>query len=502
MDPNFREKSRITVFISSLLGFLLLFTISLLITNTISRHDSRTKNEFKILWGHSFSTSNSIIASDDILSIKVKDSTVDSAGNCYIIGVYNSDIEILPSINDQNNQGMQMFLVKYDSSGHLSWTLTWPITYYPHWLHLITDSYNNLYIAGDYGGNLDFDPGLSEDIHISNNNPDCFLMKINPQGNFNWVKTWGGSSPSRLIADTVRSVTILPSGDVALAGMFENTVNFDPSIADAQYTAEGMTDIFLCTYSSDGDLKAINFARNNDLSDVYDNASVVLSIKSDRLGNIYMLGWLKGILSMDDKISNSSTVENSFGSYFITKYSSTLRYNWNILLPIDDASGMAIDDDNNIYIISGVIIDNDSNRYFVNAQEHKAGIIKISPDGDLEHIIYWGSSGMHISSAEFINSSNLIIAGNYKDKTQKINNIQKNKVYLCNLSVDGTIISYLEIESDKHLTLCNISVDKQNVYLSGEYQGKVSVENYSEKDLSWLFNQSQGIFTMMLKKKP
>lgn len=66
------------------------------------------------------------------------------------------------------------------------------------------DSDNNIYIAGFFSGEVDFDPGNDDFFLTSNNTIDLFLLKLNSTGGFEWVEIMDGFY-SQDIAITVDS---------------------------------------------------------------------------------------------------------------------------------------------------------------------------------------------------------------------------------------------------------------------------------------------------------
>ena len=95
--------------------------------------------------------------------------TVDSSNNIYVAGLtYN----ILPDID--------LFLLKYNSSGVLQWDSTWGGSGFEDAHSIALDSSNNIFVAGETNS---FGAGSY----------DLSLVKFNSSGQLQWNKTWGGS---------------------------------------------------------------------------------------------------------------------------------------------------------------------------------------------------------------------------------------------------------------------------------------------------------------------
>lgn len=89
------------------------------------------------------------------------------------------------------------------------------------------DNNNNLYNVGKFSGTVDFnpDPNINADF-TSNGSDDCFLQKLDENGQFIWTKTWGGEND-----DEALDVSIDSQGNIYVVGFFNGVVDFDPSMA-------------------------------------------------------------------------------------------------------------------------------------------------------------------------------------------------------------------------------------------------------------------------------
>ena len=116
---------------------------------------------------------------------------VDDSGNVYITG-YTRGIT-----NFEN--GWQVFLIKYSSSGNLQWYRTWGSTGDDYGKFVVVDSEGNIYVTGytnSYG-----------------NGWQAFLLKFDNNGNLLWNVTWGGTNN-----DYGYSVAVDVNGSVYVTG--------------------------------------------------------------------------------------------------------------------------------------------------------------------------------------------------------------------------------------------------------------------------------------------
>jgi hypothetical protein len=173
----------------------------------------------------------------------VKGLVVDSGGNVYINGYSGSadanfDGTILP------NQGsLDIFLVKYDSSGNLQWvksSLYSSGTSTDYADGLAIDSTDNLYFLGHTYSSLKF----ASDINISNTSSgDMFLVKYNSSGDAQWLARATGSSNEVPYSVSADNNAVYVSGS-----SLSSTINFGNGYT---FTNRGAYDVYATKYALD-----------------------------------------------------------------------------------------------------------------------------------------------------------------------------------------------------------------------------------------------------------
>lgn len=100
---------------------------------------------------------------------------------------------------------------------------------------------SNLYITGGFEGNVDFDPSTNTNNKTSNGTKDFFLLKLDQNGLFNWVRTFGGS-----VGENGFSSIVDTSGFIYSVGYFFSQ-NLNYQINGQNYTLQnnGSHDIFV-----------------------------------------------------------------------------------------------------------------------------------------------------------------------------------------------------------------------------------------------------------------
>jgi hypothetical protein len=155
---------------------------------------------------------------------------IDTAGNAYITGQTNEDLDDAVG-SGTHFGGADAFLLKYDSTGTLQWVKQWGTTDLDYGTGVAIDSSGNIYVTGITGGSLG---------GTSAGNWDIFLAKFASSGNQLWIKQTGSSNE-----DDSHSLAISSDGNIYVTG---NTLGLIDDIG------EGGSDLFLVVYDSDGNL--------------------------------------------------------------------------------------------------------------------------------------------------------------------------------------------------------------------------------------------------------
>lgn len=93
---------------------------------------------------------------------------------------------------------------------------------------VVVDATDNVFIAGEFNGAIDFDPSGGTDIHDalsgdSTASKDAFLSKFSPTGIYSWTRQIGEEGSASGI-----NLAIDSADDLILIGRFAGTVDFDP----------------------------------------------------------------------------------------------------------------------------------------------------------------------------------------------------------------------------------------------------------------------------------
>ncbi|NOU47596.1 MAG: T9SS type A sorting domain-containing protein [Bacteroidales bacterium] len=152
------------------------------------------------------------------------------------------DIFTMHDIDNGDN-----FLVQLDKDGNFIRALSYGGVADDFLNYITIDSQQNIYLAGNFNYQADFDPGPATYLINSNGFVDAYILKLNKQGEFQWVYSFGGDE-----IDDCSSVVLDSSDNLYISGTFYETVDFDPSDEDWILESNGGYDSFILKIDSSG----------------------------------------------------------------------------------------------------------------------------------------------------------------------------------------------------------------------------------------------------------
>ncbi len=349
------------------------------------------------------------------------DVSTDSAGNSYITGTINGDLEG----NGNTNTGTDAFLAKYDTNGNLTWTKQLYTSGNDRAYSVSTDNTGNTYITG-----------INDGRHY-----DAFLAKYNVNGNMTWTKQLGVSdfavSPDASIDSSGSGVSTDNAGNMYITGHLK-IANTDG------------TDAFLAKYD-----KNSNLAWTKRLGTSSNEFSH--SVSTDYAGNTYITGSTKGNLE--------GNVNNGRYDAFLAKYDKNGNIAWTKQLgtPSDDFStAVSTDDAGNSYITGYTFGSLDG----TNNGIADAFLAKYDANGNMIWTKQLGASGKDISTSISTDSAgNSYITGRTEAELGENGNTD---AFLSLIDTQGNLIWTEQFGSSEFTTGEGISIDNSgNVFVSG-----------------------------------
>lgn len=340
--------------------------------------------------------------------------SVDLSGNVYTAGVFGGTVDFDPgpaTLNIASVGSTDAFITKLDPSGNLIWAKTFG-GYLTFVYGITTDVSGNLYITGSFQDTSDFDPGANTYNLISAGSWDTYIAKWDAAGNFLWAKRVGGGGAN----DAGNDVAVDIIGNVHIAGIFNQTVDFDPGPGTSNITAAGSTDSFILKLDASG-----NFIWAKSVGGT--SSEQVQALVLDGAGSVYFVGDFFGTCDFDPGTGTYNLTSAGSGDAFICKLDNSGNFAWAMKAGgtnSDKAYSIAADNTGNI-LITGYfdgVVDFDPGPGVANLSSNVSSIdafvLKLDGDGNYTWAKKIGGStydgGRCITSDA---SSNVYFAGNY-----------------------------------------------------------------------------------------
>ena len=145
--------------------------------------------------------------------------TTDKNGDIIFTGTsFSTEFNFGPYIyNTPSNSGGDVFVVKSDSLGNVLWLKSYTGMGQDEWAQSIKcDSVGNIYIGGHFTSNK-FIVGTDTLINMQPGKENVFLLKLNPNGEPIWARSWGGSK-----SDQLKQMTLDKLGNIYITGPFKS----------------------------------------------------------------------------------------------------------------------------------------------------------------------------------------------------------------------------------------------------------------------------------------
>lgn len=384
--------------------------------------------------------------------------TTDSVGNVYSAGRFKgNNLEFYPftSTTISASNGSSLFILKQDSLGNVVWIKRMECSGNTSKINSITtDINNNIIITGILIGTVDFDPGVGVMNITSNGSSDVFILKLDNNGNFLWVKTIGNPVVNEGI-----SVITDEYANIYTVGNYYGTVDFDPGVGVFYLTSQSQNyrDVFVLKLDLNGDfIWAKSVGSGGTGSDYAKNIGL------DSNNNVIFGGHFSGSGDFNPGSGVTTLSSGNFAQVFFVKLDSTGNFIW--------AKSTRVVQ----YSTDGVVVCDD---------------FKVTPAGD---IYFVGTYGGLVS----FNPSNSLSSTSTPDVNSRWGYVAKwnssgNFVFVRNMT--GDYSSFVPKSLDLDLT--------SNIYITGQFRNSVNfcgggcnVTSNSYLDMFLLKLNSNGVF--------
>ncbi|MBC7845288.1 MAG: hypothetical protein H7Y10_02205 [Flavobacterium sp.] len=342
---------------------------------------------------------------------------------------------------------------------------------------LITDASGNIYVTGSFYGTADFDPSEGVANLTSTGTSDIFLAKYDANGNYVFAKGMKGPK-----MEWGTAIAVDTSGNVYLTGVFEDTVDFDPSTKVAKLTSTGNFDIFIAKYDTNG--KYI-YAKSMEGTD--DSRSTAIAVDNNR--NTYIIGYFFGVSDFFPGKGVANLTSSGGCDLFLAKYDTNGNYVYGKSIGgkgYDSGSGIAVDKSGNVCITGKFarIVDFDPGMGVVNLTcqgNENIFLAKYDTNGNYIFAKSMGGKRTDLSNAIAVDTNgNSYITGFFEgtadfdpsDRTATLTSPEPYGLYIAKYDSNGNYIYAKSVSGGKGVIGESIAVDNSgSTYITGHFEG-------------------------------
>jgi hypothetical protein len=234
--------------------------------------------------------------------------------NIYMSGYYSGTSDFDPGLSTvslTSTGSNDFFVLKLDTLGNLIWAKSIGGLGDDRSNSMAVDSSGSVYLTGYYSGTVDFDLGLDTFNLSASGYYDIFILKMDVDGIFKWVKSAG----SAIYSEEGLSIAVDVSRNVYTTGYFRGTVDFDPGPAEVYLnSSSGSFDIFVQKLDNSG-----NLVWAESFGGIY--LDECFSIAVDTSENVYTTGTFSGTADFDPGINTSYLASAGDYDIFVSKWS-------------------------------------------------------------------------------------------------------------------------------------------------------------------------------------
>ena len=250
----------------------------------------------------------------------------DSQGNVYVTGAFFGTLDFDPgpdtrTLTSATETGSRfsnpdIFLAKFSSGGQFIWLKQFGAAGSDSVRGICVDIADNVTIAGQFHGQVDFDPGANTSILTADANySNVFVVQMSASGDFKWARQFEGVGD-----DETTSLAVDPSGNLLISGTFYSSCDFDPGPASAILnTTTGTTGTgFVVSLTSAGDFRWVR---------QYSGIPTALAV--DANGNALVAGTFYSSMRLDPSDAGRRLLSsNGSGAAYVIQLTNTGQLSW------------------------------------------------------------------------------------------------------------------------------------------------------------------------------
>lgn len=417
---------------------------------------------------------------------------IDANANVYTTGSFKGTVDFDPGpgvYNMTSSGNADIFIQKLDSSGNFISAIRIGGYSFDIGRCIKLDGAGNIYIAGYFQSNVDFNPGPGTFNMISSGAYDTFILKLDNNGNFIWAKKMGGVEN-----DYPESIMLDASNNIYTTGYFYSTADFDPGAAVFNLMATGVTaDIYISKLDANG-----NFLWAKSFGSTGQDRAGAFTL--DNQGNLYTIGSFQSVVDFDPGPGVFSlTAPGVSSNVFIQKLDINGNFLWAIGIGdvADDGYGSIIIDGAGNLVSTGqfggtVDFDPGPGNYLMTATPGGGTptdifILKLDTNGNFISALRLGGKFNDGGGVIRVDAAdNIFISGAFRDTVDfdpgvgvynLIDNSGYSDIFIMKLNAayDFVWAKSIGLPVNSHL-LSTLWDNNDNVYLTGDFRGTVDFD--------------------------
>lgn len=350
---------------------------------------------------------------------------LDNNDNIYITGYFNGSASF-GNITLDGYGLSDVFIAKLDINGNWLWAKRAGGIRYDYSNGIAVDSAANVYVTGCFSASAHFGDATVNSF----GNMDIFVTKLDTNGNFAWVKGYGGTEHDygfNLVSDG--------NGYIFVTGIYRGTGNFDTH----QLSSNGDFDVFVIKMSTAGECTWAKGCGGAVADWGY-------GITVDQAANVFVTGAFTGTITFGSTVINSTGNED----FYVAKMNNNGDWLWAVKAGStnsDIATDICTDNAGNSYVtgyFTGTISFQNIS-LTTSGKDYDIAVAALDPNGNW----LWAKRGGGTSS-EFSyglcsdDNANLFVTGSYYnhslfDGTAPLDSLGASDIFVAKLAVRNNV---------------------------------------------------------------
>lgn len=450
---------------------------------------------FILMYGLMFAQTPSLNWANSIGNSSDKNSNaiaVDTSGNSYITGYFSGTMDFNPGAGVYNmtaKGSFDLFTYKLDASGNFVWAIQLSsdtVTASVQGKGIAVNAAGQVYLTGSFQRTVDFDPGTGISNVTCAGVADVFVLKLDSDGKFIFVKTMGGPN-----TDVAYAINLDKSGNIYTTGVFMGTSDFDPGpgVFNIVNTSQSV-DAFVSKLDPSGNfLWAKSFGGTD--------SDIGYALTTDMSQNTYITGSFSKTVDFDPGANTFNLTSAGSTDIFVLKLDASGNFSWADRMggvSADYAYSIAIDASKNIYLTGGYIGDGSEDfdpgvgtlKLPSVSNTSDAFVLKLTAAGTLTWAkSFGGTAGDSGSSIALDASGNIHIIGHFRNTvdfdpgagTFNMTSLGGADIYALSLNTNGNFIYAGQISGPGEDFGTSMALDKSGFpAITGVFQKTVDFD--------------------------